>query len=100
VACVDTRERACGAKNARLVIGWIHRAGVSIRPKLMSQRRRKGRKVCTRKKNLPTISSESNARSSLLVLLSAPVDNTPVFLTKFSKKKKRYYCLEVFTAIK
>jgi hypothetical protein len=62
----------------------IHRAGVSILPKLMSQRRRrKGEKILA-KKSPDYFASESNARSSLLVLLSAPVDNTP-----FKKKKNQ-----------
>jgi hypothetical protein len=56
----------------------IHRAGVSILPKLMSQRRRKWRKILA-KKSPDYFASESNARSSLLVLLSAPVDKTPFF---------------------
>ncbi len=37
-------------------------------------------------KDLPTILSESKARSSLLVLLSAPVDNTPFIFFKIYKK--------------
>jgi hypothetical protein len=57
----------------------IHRAWVSILPKLMSQRRRKGRKILAKKS--PDYFVRINcARSSLLVLLSVPVDNAPFFL--------------------